>query len=322
MNGLNLNAISRSFGDHQVLHSTSLTVQRGEIVGFIGGNGAGKTTTMRIILGLLEPSAGDITWDGQPITAADRRSIGYMPEERGLYPQMPVRDQIIHFALLEGHTKPSAVAKANQLIASLGLQGREKTLIQDLSLGNQQRVQLAVSLVGEPALLVLDEPFSGLDPLAVESMAALLQEQADMGVGILFSSHQLELVERICDRVCILDKGKVMANGAVSELQNDGRSRWTFNFSTPATQFAAEVALIAHTTIEFIDESRQNLLLTVDGNDQDLPLEVLAAASRQGYLRSIETYRKSLGELLSQRFISAGIGTSTPSALVLTGDKS
>ena len=143
-----------------------------------------------------------------------------MPEERGLYPQMSVKDQIVHFALLEGKTRGQAKEKADELIATLGLSGREKTLIQDLSLGNQQRVQLAVSLVGNPELLVLDEPFSGLDPLAVDTMAGLIQQQAAQGVGILFSSHQLELVERLCDRVCVLDRGRVMADGAVSELQD------------------------------------------------------------------------------------------------------
>ena len=210
MLGLQVSGVSRSFGEHQVLHGVDLTVARGEIVGFIGGNGAGKTTTMRLILGLLTPSAGEITWDGRPITADDRRAIGYMPEERGLYPEMTVEDQLVHFALLEGRPLPEARQIASELIADLDLRGRENSAVQDLSLGNQQRVQLGAALVGRPTLLVLDEPFSGLDPLAVETMADLLKEQAALGVGVLFSSHQLELVERLCDRVCILNQGKVL----------------------------------------------------------------------------------------------------------------
>ncbi len=307
MNGLQLTAISRNFGDHQVLHDTTFGVERGEIVGFIGGNGAGKTTTMRIILGLLAPHSGSVTWDGAPITALDRRRIGYMPEERGLYPQMPVAAQIVHFALLEGHTLASAKRTAAELISSLGLSGRERTLVQDLSLGNQQRVQLAVTLVGNPSLLVLDEPFSGLDPLAVETMAALIQEQARRGVGVLFSSHQLDLVERVCDRVCILDRGRVVANGRVQDLQNDGLSSWILTFSGKADRFAAEVSMLRGASVSFTNDSHQSLLLSVPGSSRDVPEDVLRLAVNHGGLRSIETYRKSLGDLLSEQFISAGV---------------
>lgn len=235
MNGLTLSSISHSFGATKVLDGVSLTVGRGEIVGFIGGNGAGKTTTMRSILGLVTPDRGSIEWDGSPITAADRRRIGYMPEERGLYGQMQVRSQIIHFALLEGMSSQKAARTADELIEILALTGRENSLVQDLSLGNQQRVQLAVSLVGSPDLLVLDEPFSGLDPVAVDTMAELIRQQAARGVGVLFSSHQLELVERISDRVCVLRAGRVVASGSVAELQADQPQRWqlTFDGSVP-----------------------------------------------------------------------------------------
>ena len=218
MDGLQLDGVSRSFGGHRVLHDVAHGEGRGEIGGFIGVNGAGKTTTMRLILGLLTADSGEITWDGAPITAAHRRSSGYMPEERGLYPDMTVEDQVFHFALLDGADTATARRIASDLIDRLGLRGRERTRVQDLSLGNQQRVQLAVSLVGDPSLLVLDEPFSGLDPLAVETMAELIQAQAARGVGVLFSSHQLELVERLCDKVCVLDGGVVVASGSVAQL--------------------------------------------------------------------------------------------------------
>ncbi|WP_314456946.1 ATP-binding cassette domain-containing protein [uncultured Actinomyces sp.] len=294
--------MSRSFGEHQVLHGIDLTVARGEIVGFIGGNGAGKTTTMRLILGLLTPSAGEITWDGRPITADDRRAIGYMPEERGLYPGMTVEDQLVHFALLEGKTLPKAKEIASELIADLDLRGREKSTVQDLSLGNQQRVQLGAALVGRPTLLVLDEPFSGLDPLAVETMADLLKEQAALGVGVLFSSHQLELVERLCDRVCILDQGKVVASGRVSELQDDSWSRWRLTLSDDVTDtFAAELSLVPDLLLSPVPDDPRSIMIALEGSNHDIPAGVLQAALRHGGLRSIEQRQRSLTEILTER---------------------
>lgn len=237
-----------------------------------------------------------------------------MPEERGLYPQMPVRDQIIHFALLEGHQAGAAREVADELIASLGLQGREQALVQDLSLGNQQRVQLAVALVGgDPALLVLDEPFSGgLDPIAVETMSRLIREQADRGVGVLFSSHQLELVERLCDKVCILDRGRVTASGSVVELQDDGKSRWRLAFSRTADSFAAEVSMArGGVNVEFSAADRTTVLVSVDGSGRDVPGEILAAAQRHGGLKSIVSAQRSLADLLAGKFISSGPGITT-----------
>ena len=302
MLGLQLSGVSRSFGEHQVLHGVDLTVARGEIVGFIGGNGAGKTTTMRLILGLLTPSAGEITWDGRPITADDRRAIGYMPEERGLYPGMTVEDQLVHFALLEGKSLPEAKEIASDLIAALGLCGRENSLVQDLSLGNQQRVQLGAALVGKPTLLVLDEPFSGLDPLAVETMADLLKEQAALGVGVLFSSHQLELVERLCDRVCVLDQGKVVASGRVSELQDDSWSRWRLTLSDDVTDaFAAELSLVPGLVPSPVPDDPRSIMIALEGSNHDIPAGVLQAAVRRGGLRNIEQRQRSLAEILTER---------------------
>ena len=210
MLGLQLSGVSRSFGEHQVLHGIDLTVARGEIVGFIGGNGAGKTTTMRLILGLLTPSAGEITWDGRPITADDRRAIGYMPEERGLYPGMTVEDQLVHFALLEGKTLPKAKEIASELIADLDLRGREKSTVQDLSLGNQQRVQLGAALVGRPTLLVLDEPFSALDPTTRGDIRdAVRRVVRDFGCTLLFVTHDFSEAQEMSERVGIVLDGRL-----------------------------------------------------------------------------------------------------------------
>ncbi|GAB3536462.1 ATP-binding cassette domain-containing protein [Arthrobacter tecti] len=316
MLGLQLHGVSRSFGGREVLQDVDLNVARGEIVGFIGGNGAGKTTTMRLILGLLTASRGHITWDDAPITAENRRAIGYMPEERGLYPEMTVHDQLVHFALLEGKSLPSAREVAAELIDALGLRGRDQSPVQDLSLGNQQRVQLGVALVGNPALLVLDEPFSGLDPLAVETMADLIRKQAERGVGVLFSSHQLELVERICDRVCVLDHGRVVASGRVDDLQGDSSSRWRLTFSQDVSEnFAAELSIIPGIVPAPVQDDPKSIMIAIDGRGHDIPANVLQAAIRRGGLRSIEHIQRSLASILTERLDARSLSEADPATM-------
>jgi len=182
-------------------------------------NGAGKTTTMRIVVGVLAPDSGEVLWRGVPATAQDRRRFGYMPEERGLYPKMPVLDQLVFFARLHGFTVEGAHRRARDLLDELGLGPRAGDRLEKLSLGNQQRAQVAAALVHDPELLVLDEPFSGLDPVAVDVMAALLRRRAAAGVPVLFSSHQLDLVERLCDDIVIINSGRVRAAGHAAELR-------------------------------------------------------------------------------------------------------
>jgi ABC-2 type transport system ATP-binding protein len=174
---------------------------------------------MRIVVGVLAPDAGEVRWNGTPVGAGERRRFGYMPEERGLYPKMTVLDQLVYFARLHGVPADTAQARATQLLDELGLGARARDPLEKLSLGNQQRAQVAAALVHEPELLLLDEPFSGLDPVAVDALAAQLRRRAAAGVPVLFSSHQLDLVERLCDDVVILDRGRVRAAGSAAALR-------------------------------------------------------------------------------------------------------
>jgi ABC-2 type transport system ATP-binding protein len=222
---LELDRISRRFGDVVALDALSLTVAPDRLTGFVGPNGAGKTTAMRIALGVLEADAGEVRWEGRPVTAADRARFGYMPEERGLYPRMRVADQVEHFARLHGLDGAAARAATVDALDLVGLAGEATTRTDTLSLGNQQRVQLAVALAHSPVLLVLDEPFSGLDPIGVDVMAEALRARADRGVPTVFSSHQLDLVERMCDDVAIVAHGRVVAAGPVTELRRRGGRR-------------------------------------------------------------------------------------------------
>lgn len=215
----------RRFGDRTAVDRVDLSVPGGQLVGFVGGNGAGKTTTMRMIMGVLASDGGAITWDGRPVTAVDRRRFGYMPEERGLYPKQPVLAQLVYLGRLQGLSRSVATESATCLLRRFELDERASDKLESLSLGNQQRIQIAASVIADPRLLVLDEPFSGLDPAAVDSMADLLREHAARGVGVLFSSHQLELVERLCDRIVVLAHGKVVATGTAEELRRHGQVR-------------------------------------------------------------------------------------------------
>jgi ABC-2 type transport system ATP-binding protein len=189
------------------------------MTGFVGANGAGKTTTMRIIVGVLAATSGSVTWDGEEITVARRRTFGYMPEERGLYPKMRLAEQLAFFGRLHGQDTKEAHARAGELLGRLGLEDRAGDLLETLSLGNQQRVQVAAALMHRPSALVLDEPFSGLDPLAVDTMIGLLRDEVSPEVPVLFSSHQLDLVERICDDLVILSHGQLVAAGSVDDLK-------------------------------------------------------------------------------------------------------
>ena len=216
---LELERLTRRFGNLTALQDATFTVAPGEICGFVGRNGAGKTTAMRIVLGLLEPHAGEVRWRGRPVDAAARRRFGYMPEERGLYPKMRVGAHLAYLARLHGLDREAARVAADSWAQRLGIAERTQDRVEQLSLGNQQRVQLGAALVHDPELLILDEPFSGLDPLGVDALSSEIRARADAGVPVLFSSHQLDLVERICQSVAIIDAGRIVAAGSVAGLR-------------------------------------------------------------------------------------------------------
>jgi ABC-2 type transport system ATP-binding protein len=220
---LELDGLTRRYGDLVALDELTFAVAPGRMRGFVGPNGAGKTTAMRIVLGVLEPDAGRVRWNGADVDAATRARFGYMPEERGLYQKMRVRDQLVYFARLHGMGAAAAASAADRWIERLGLRERAGDRVEALSLGNQQRVQLGIALVHDPEVLVLDEPFSGLDPVGVDVMSGVLRERADAGVPVMFSSHQLELVERLCEDVAIVNRGRLVASGTVAELRERGR---------------------------------------------------------------------------------------------------
>lgn len=294
---LEIDRVSKRYGDVIALQELSFQVRGGELFGFVGSNGAGKTTAMRIVLGVLAADSGQVRWRGRPITFETRRRIGYLPEERGLYPKMRVGEQLEYLAELHGMSTRAARQAAGHWIDRLGLGDRRRDEVQKLSLGNQQRVQLAAALVCDPEVLVLDEPFSGLDPVAVDLMAQVLRESADRGVPVLFSSHQLELVERLCDRVGIIAGGRMVACGATAELQTCGTSQLIVDAPGAAAGWADALADVSVLRVE---GSTTVLELGAGADDQ----AVLRAALATGPVREFhhrhpsltETFRSVVGE--------------------------
>jgi ABC-2 type transport system ATP-binding protein len=218
--------IRQTFGDRVVLDGVDLEVPPGRVVGLLGPNGAGKTTLMRIIFGVIPPDSGRVDWDGRAATAEERHSWGYMPQERGLYRDMRVIDLLVWIARLHGLDKSTARTRAQRLLDELGLGDRGRDDIKDLSGGMAQRVQLAAAMVHEPALLVLDEPFAGLDPGAIEFLSAVVRGHVAAGRNLLFSSHQLDLVEDLCDTITLVNRGRVVLNGDVRELKRRSPERY------------------------------------------------------------------------------------------------
>lgn len=308
---LEIDGISKRFGATVALDGMTFTVRPGELYGFVGANGAGKTTTMRIALGVLASDAGEVRLDGRPLDAASRRRIGYMPEERGLYPRMAVGTQLRYLAELRGRPAAAAREAAVRWTERLGLAERRADEVQRLSLGNQQRVQLAAALVAEPEVLVLDEPFSGLDPVAVDVMSEVLRERRDAGAPVVFSSHQLELVERLCDRVGIVRAGRLVAEGPVAELREASAVEIVVDAPHAAPGWAEGVAGVARareaegaTVLTLADDPGADLEATLGG--------VLDAARRTGPVHEFRRRRPTLAEIYRDVVAdSAGPGTGT-----------
>jgi len=287
---LEIDAISKRYGDTVAVQELSFDVRAGELFGFVGRNGAGKTTTMRIVLGVLAADAGEVRWAGRLLDLESRRRIGYMPEERGLYPRMRLLEQLAYLGELHGMAGRDATAAALQWLDRFDLADRRNEELQALSQGNQQRVQLAAAVLFSPDVLVLDEPFAGLDPVAIDVMTGVLRQRADAGVAVVFSSHDLDLVERICDRVGIIDHGHLVAIGSVAELRRGGSERLWVDAPAAGDDWLRDVpgAMVVQA-----DGPRRLVELAPGDDDQ----AVLQAALRTGPVHEFRREEQSLVEL-------------------------
>lgn len=290
---LELRNVTRSYGDRVVLRDVSFSVGRGRITGFVGGNGAGKTTTMRIILGVLAADSGEVTLDGTPLSAEERRRFGYMPEERGLYPKMKLAEQLVYLGRLHGMSTAQARESTSDLLDRLALSERADSPVESLSLGNQQRAQIAAALVHNPSVLVLDEPFSGLDPIAVDAVLGVLQDRAAAGAPVLFSSHQLDIVERLCDDLVVIADGEIRASGSREQLRAEHTiARYEIELAGDAAWLRAEQGVAV---VEF-DGGHALIEVDSDATAQ----RVLAAAVAAGPVHRFAPQRPSLAQIFKE----------------------
>ena len=299
---LEVDGLVRAYGPVRALDHMTFAVEAGSVTGFLGPNGAGKTTTMRAIFGLIALDAGEVRWDGRRIDHAARRSFGYLPEERGLYPSMRVMEQLCYLGQLRGLSRAQAKGEASRWLDELGLADRAGDELESLSLGNQQRVQLISSLIHRPQVLVLDEPFSGLDPIAVDALSKVLTGEARRGATVVFSSHQLDLVEDLCERAIVVERGRVVAQGTIDELTATGDP--VLEIDVPTDPDGAWTSALHGTGIEVIAINRGRVRLQLPPGDAT-PAErgqvALDAARAAGTINHFAFDRRSLGEV----FLSA-----------------
>lgn len=293
---LELEGLTRRFGAVTALDGLSFRVPSGEVVGFLGPNGAGKTTTMRAIFGLTDLDAGSVRWNGAPVGPDERRRFGYMPEERGLYPNMLVGEELEYLGRLHGMGPADAASAAGSWLERLGVADRAGSKVETLSHGNQQRVQLAAALVHDPEVLVLDEPLAGLDPAGIDVIGQVLVEQAHAGRCVLFSSHQLDLVENLCESVAIIDHGRLVASGTVDGLATEGARRLAVRVE--GDRQGAWARAIPGVTVSEVQGGEVRLVLD-DSAESDVVLEAARAAGRVtefvfGRRRLSEVFREAV----------------------------
>lgn len=291
---LELEGLTRRFGVLTALDNLSFSVPAGEVVGFLGPNGAGKTTTMRAVFGLTDLDAGNVTWNGVPVNQSQRRRFGYMPEERGLYPAMIVAEQVEYLGRLHGMSSLDARAATTSWLERLGVADRASSKVDALSHGNQQRVQLAAALVHSPEVLFLDEPLAGLDPTGIDAIGGVLVEQARSGCCVLFSSHQLDQVEDLCESVTIIDHGRLVVTGKVDFLASTGPRRLVVRVE--GDREGSWARGIAGVTISEVDAGAARLVLdpSVDSDS------VLRAAMTAGRVTEFVFARRRLSEVFRE----------------------
>jgi ABC-2 type transport system ATP-binding protein len=291
---LEVEGLRRTFGSVVALDGLTFSVPSGQVVGFLGPNGAGKTTTMRSIFGLTDLDAGVVRWDGSPVRPAQWRRFGYMPEERGLYPGMLVGEQVEYLGRLHGMSPDDAAAATRKWLERLDIADRAASKVEALSHGNQQRVQLAAALVHDPELLVLDEPLAGLDPTGIDAISNVLVDQARDGCCVLFSSHQLDLVEDLCERVIIIDHGRLVVSGTVDELADSGDRRLVVRVEGDRTGDWARA--LPGVSVSEVSAGATRLVVDEDV-DSDV---VLRAAMAAGHVTQFSFERRRLSEVFRE----------------------
>lgn len=291
---LQIEDIVKQFGKFTAVDHLSLNIPENEMFGLLGGNGAGKTTTFRMILGLLTPTHGNISWQNQTINYQTSRVIGYLPEERGLYPKLKVQDQLVYLGRLRGMEKKEILRELDFWLEKFKVPEYKNKKVEDLSKGNQQKIQFIAAVIHKPKLLILDEPFSGLDPVNVEILKNAVIELKNKGTTILFSSHRMEHVEELCENLCILHKGKAVVKGSLKEVKRSfGKKNVTIH-----AEFSLD-SLKDFPGVTKFQKVTEGVRLQV--RDESVAKDIFAAVSPRGFLRKFELEEPSLNDIFVEK---------------------
>ncbi|MCO7127012.1 ABC transporter ATP-binding protein [Sporolactobacillus shoreicorticis] len=294
---LTIEHLTKRFQDFLAVDDLNFVAEQGEIFGLIGQNGAGKTTTFRMILNLLAPSSGIIKWADASVHTLDRDMIGYLPEERGLYPKMPVEEQLMFFGRLRGCSKAVLKAQIDDWLERFRLSDKRRALTETLSKGNQQKVQLITSLIHKPHLLILDEPFSGLDPVNAGLLKDAIVSLKNQGTVIIFSSHRMDHVEELCDHICLLKNGKSLFTGAIVDLKKQyGKINLTVRGPFAETELLKLPGVIS----VLKDKDMYRLLLSAE--DDARP--IFQTLTKDGFIERFSLDYLSLEELFKRKVAS------------------
>jgi ABC-2 type transport system ATP-binding protein len=291
---LKIEHVTKKFGDFTAVNDLSLRINKGEVFGIVGANGAGKTTTFRMILGLLEPTEGMITWNGEKINYETSRIIGYLPEERGLYPKLTVKEQLLYFARLRGMKKQDVLPKIDYWLDRFHITQYKNKKAGELSKGNQQKIQFIYSVLHEPELLILDEPFSGLDPINVELLKSAVAEVNAKGTTILFSSHRMEHVEEMCQEIAMFKKGRAIEKGKIREIKQKYGKKFLSIHSEDDLSFLKE-----HKDIDFYEKTLYGVRIKM--NDEKNSQNLIKEALDHAFIRKFEVEEPTLNEIFIQK---------------------
>lgn len=292
--GLIIKNVTKRFGKHTAVNDLSLEIPEKEMFGFLGGNGAGKTTTFRMTLGLMDPTAGDITWNGKPITYKQSHLIGYLPEERGLYPKLKVIDQLVYLGKLRGMTRYDAVTETKKWLERFKVPQYLNKKVEELSKGNQQKIQFISAVMHQPELLILDEPFSGLDPVNVEMLEEAVVDLRDAGTTIVFSSHQMAQVERLCEDLCILLEGTPVVKGNLTEIKQSYGKKNLIIHSDNSLDFLENI-----NGVERFKAVKQGCELQIA--DESVSQQILSEIQGKGFIRKFEIEEPSLNDIFIEK---------------------
>ncbi|MEH7494673.1 ABC transporter ATP-binding protein [Neobacillus niacini] len=291
---LKLEHVTKRFGDFTAVKDLSITIPEKEMFGFLGANGAGKTTTFRMILGLLDSSDGKITWNGQPINYSTSHLVGYLPEERGLYPKLKVSDQIVYLARLRGMPKSEALSELKIWLDRFKVPEYENKKVEELSKGNQQKIQFIAAVIHKPELLILDEPFSGLDPVNVEMLKEAVLSLKEKGTTIVFSSHQMHHVEEMCEHLCIMHKGTPIVHGALKEIKRAfGKKNLVIHADFPLDSLKAYPGVVK------TKSTTEGIHLQIDG--EYVAEKILKDIVNKGFIRKFELEEPSLNDIFIEK---------------------